>query len=496
MNSLLHGFADALSLINLSYCLIGCFLGTVVGILPGLGPAATMAMLLPLTSYLPPAGMIIMMSGIYYGAQYGGSTTSILVNIPGEASSVVTTIDGFQMTKQGRAGQALAIAALASFIAGTAGVLLLSIIGPVLAEFGLRFGPPEYFCLVLFSLTMVLSFSSGQILKGIIAMVVGIMFTCVGLDPLSGKRRFVFGIAELTGGLDVIPVIMGLFGIAEVLASAEEGIKSVFSGKLKALIPQGQELKRGLLASLRGTVVGCALGLLPGIGPTAGTFISYDIEKRISKNPSKFGTGCIEGVAAPEAANNATAQVGFIPLMTLGIPTVPIMAILIAAFMLYGLTPGPTLFTQHGRLTWNIIASMYIGNVMLVVLNLPLVGLWARLCLVPYRILGPLILGICFVGGYSMRNSMFDVWSMIFFGMMGYVMKRRNWPIPPLVLGFILGPMFEQNLRASLGFSGGSILIFVTRPISATFVGLTILSLILSWKLLRKGTSASKESIV
>ena len=484
MGELIAGFGNALSLSNFMYCLLGCTLGTVVGVLPGLGPVASMAMLLPLTSYLPPTAMIIMMAGIYYGAMYGGSTTSILINIPGEAASVVTTLDGFQMTKQGKAGEALAIAAIGSFIAGTVGVMLLSLAGPLIADHALSFGPPEYFCIVLFSLTTVVSFSGREILKGIIVAFVGMLLTCVGLDPLSGKQRLAFGIPHFTGGLDLIPIMMGLFGLSEVLASAEEGISSIYNGKLKSIIPRGQELRKGIFASLRGTAIGLPLGMLPGMTPTAGTFLTYDLEKRISKNPSQFGTGCIEGVAAPEAANNAVAQAGFIPLMALGIPTAPVMAILLAAFMLYGFTPGPMLFTQQGELTWTIIASMYIGNVILLVLNLPLVGLWARLCLVPYRILGPLILGICFVGAFSIRNSMFDVWTCILFGLIGYAMKMRGWSAAPLILGFILGPMFEQNLRASIGMSGGSILIFFIRPIAATFIGLTILSLLLSYRLL------------
>lgn len=484
MIGLLGGFASALSPVNFMYCLLGCVLGTVVGVLPGLGPAATMAMLLPLTSYVPPSGMIIMLAGIYYGAMYGGSTTSILINIPGESASVVTTIDGFQMTKQGRAGEALAISAIGSFIAGTAGVLLLSITGPVLADFALRFGPPEYFCIVLFCFTTVVSFSGREVLKGIVIMFVGMILASIGLDPLSGKQRFVFGIPEFAAGLDMIPLVMGLFGVSEVLAASGEGALSIYQGKLKALIPRGKELKKGLLASLRGSALGLALGVLPGMGATATTFIAYDLEKRISRNPDQFGKGCIEGVASPEAANNAVAQTGFIPLMALGIPTAPIMAILLAAFIMYGLPPGPLLFTEHGDIAWTIIASMYIGNVILVILNLPLVGIWARLCLVPYKILGPLILGICFVGAYSMRNSMFDVWSMFFFGLVGYVVKKRNWPVAPLILGFILGPMFEQNLRSSIGMSGGSVMIFLTRPIAATFVGLTILMLIVSRRLL------------
>ena len=485
-SGILGGFASALSPVNLLYCLIGCILGTVVGVLPGLGPMATMAMLLPLASYLPPAGMIIMLAGIYFGAMYGGSTTSVLMNVPGESASVVTCIDGFEMTKKGRAGGALAIAAIGSFIAGTLGTLLLSITGPALADFALRFGPPEYFSIVLFSLTTVLSFSSSNALKGLLGMLVGMIFATVGLDSLSGKQRFVFGYTQIASGFEVVPLMMGLFGIAEVLASAEAGVASVYKGKLKAFLPRGKELKKGLMASLRGSALGMAFGILPGMGPTATTFIAYDLEKRFSKNPEQFGKGCIEGVAAPEAANNAAAQAGFIPLMALGIPTLPITAILLSTFITYGLPPGPMLFAKHGDLAWTVIASMYIGNAMLVVLNLPLVGVWARLCLVPYWILGPVVLGICFVGTYSIRNSMFDVWTLIFFGLLGYAMKKRNWPTPPLILGFILGPMFEQHLRGSLGMSGGSVGVFLTRPIAVTFIALSIFMVVISRRLLRR----------
>jgi putative tricarboxylic transport membrane protein len=458
-------------------------LGTLVGVLPGLGPAATMAILLPLVGYLPPTGSIIMLAGIYYGAQYGGSTTSILMNVPGEPGSAVTCLDGFQMTKQGRAGEALAIAAIGSFIAGTGGVILLSIGGPILADFALTFGPPEYFALVLFGMTTMLSFAGRQILKGIITGLIGIIVAAVGLDPVSGNTRLAFGIPQFLSGMNIIPVLMGLFGVAEVLVSAEEGIASVFQGKLGKMLPQGMELKKGLMASTRGSIIGLLLGLLPGMITSLTTFIVYDIEKRFSKYPERFGTGVIEGVASPEAANNATAQAGFIPLMAIGIPTAPIFGILLAALIMLGLTPGPLLFKQHADFAWAVIASMYIGNVMLLIINLPLVGLWARLCLVPYRILAPLIFGLCFVGAYSLRNNMFDVWICIAFGILGFIMRKQNWPIPPMILGVILGDMFEQNLRAALQMSDGSLMIFIERPIALTFVVLTILSVLVSRKL-------------
>jgi putative tricarboxylic transport membrane protein len=480
---LLAGFWKALSPINLWYCFLGSLLGTEVGVLPALGPATTIAILLPVTAYLKPTESIIMLAGIFYGAMYGGSTTSILMNIPGEAASVPTCLDGFQMTKRGRAGEALAIAAIGSFIAGTAGVLLLSFAGPLLAELALAFGPPEYFGLMFFSLTALFSFSGHDLLKGLTAGVVGIVLATVGLDPLSGAHRLAFGIPQLLAGLDVIPVLIGLFGVAEVLASAEEKVSSVYRGKLGRLIPRGEELKKGLWASLRGTGIGLLAGLFPGFMPSVVTFISYDIEKRVSRYPEKFGTGVIEGVASPEAANNATCQAGFVPLMALGIPTAPIFAMLLASLMIYGLPPGPMLFKQHGDFAWTVVASMYIGNVMLLVLNLPLVGVWARLCLVPYRILGPVILGVVFVGAYSIRNSMFDVWTAILFGLVGFLMKKKNWPVAPLILGFILGPLLEQHFRASLQGSGGSLRVFIEQPISAVFIALGVVLMVTSRKL-------------
>ena len=492
-SGLLGGFLGAFSLTNLAYCFVGCLLGTFVGVLPGLGPAATSAILLPLTSYMPPAGAIIMLAGIYYGAMYGGSTTSILVNVPGEASSVPTCLDGFQMTKQGRAGEALAIAALGSFIAGTFGTIALSFMAPALARIGLRFGPPEYFGLVLFSLTALVGFSGGSLLKGLIAGGVGMFLACVGLDPLSGKQRLTFGSVTFTGGMDVIPVLMGLFGVAEVLASAGEGILYLYEGSLGRLIPRGRELVKGLLASIRGTISGFVMGLLPGMIPAVTAFIAYDIEKRLSRTPHRFGTGCIEGVAAPEAANNATSMAGFIPLMSLGIPTSPTLAIILAALMMYGLQPGPFLFLHHSDFAWAVIASMYVGNVILLILNLPLVGFWARLCLVPYRYIGPVILGVCLVGAFSVRNRLFDVIACAGFGILGYLMKRRRWPTTPLILGLILGPMLEQSLRQSLELSGGSFGILFTRPISATLIVLTVVVLTFVRKALYQSPAGKME---
>ncbi len=467
---LLGGLLSALTPTYLMFSFVGCLLGTLVGVLPGLGPAATTAILLPLTVYLDPTSALIMMGGIYYGASYGGSITSILVNVPGEASSVTTCLDGFQMTRRGKAGQALAIAAISSFIAGTLGALLISLLAPPLASLGLLFGPPEYCALVVFSLTALVSFSSRSPLKGLTAGLVGVFLATIGLDPLTGQARLTFGNSELLAGVTVTPVLMGMFGIAEVVASAEEGIGRLYEGTMGQMIPRGRELVKSLVAGLRGTGVGFALGLLPGMTPTVCSFVAYDAETRISKTPERFGTGVVEGVAAPEASNNAAAMAGFIPMMALGIPTSATMAIMLAALMMQGLTPGPLLFVDNASFAWTVIGSMYVGNVILVILNLPLVGLWARLSTVPYRYLGPVILAVCFVGAYSVRNSMFDVWIAITFGIIGYGMKKYGWPAAPLVLGTILGPMLERNLRAALQLSGGSPAILFNRPIAAVFM--------------------------
>ena len=490
---LLSGFATAMNPLNLWYCFLGSLLGTLVGVLPALGPAATIAILLPVTAYLDPTQSIIMLAGIFYGAMYGGSTSSILMNIPGEAASVPTCLDGYQMTKQGRAGEALAIAAIGSFIAGTAGALFLSFAGPLLAEFALAFGPPEYFGLMFFSLTALFSFSGTDLLRGLTAGLAGIILATVGIDPMSGSQRMAFGIPRLLSGLDVVPVLIGLFGVAEVLFSAEEQIGSVYTGKLGRFLPRGKELTKGLWASVRGTAIGIVTGLFPGLMPSVVTFIAYDIEKRISKYPEKFGTGVIEGVASPEAANNGNCQAGFIPLFSLGIPTTPIAAMLLASLMIYGLPVGPMLFLQHGDFAWTVVASMYIGNVMLLILNLPLIGLWARISLIPYRILGPIVLGVVVIGAYSIRNSMFDVWTSIVFGLAGYVMKKRGWPIAPLILGFILGPLLEQHFRASLQSSGGSFLIFIQHPICITFMVIGVALILMSRTLWSKVTVQEEE---
>lgn len=480
----IDGILNVFTPTYLLYSFIGCVMGTLVGVLPGLGPASTLSILLPLTLNQDPTGSIIMLCGIYYGAMYGGSTTSILVNIPGEAASVATSLEGFQMTKNGRAGEALWIAAVGSFIAGTLGTIAISFIGPGLAKYALKFGPPEYFGLIIFSLTTLISLSGASITKGLACGLIGILLSTVGLDPLTGAARFNFGSTGMMRGLDLVPIVVGLFGISEVIKSAEEGTAKIYSGKLGKMMPRGQELKRGLLASLRGTVLGFPLGLLPGMNVALTTFMSYDLEKKISKHPEKFGTGMIEGVGGPEACNNATCQAGFIPLTALGIPTSPSWAIILASLMMFGLQPGPVLFTENGKFFWTVVGSMYIGNVMLLVLNLPLVGMWARISTIPYKYLGPIILGVCVVGAYSTRNTMFDVWIALASGVLGYIMRKADWPVAPLILGLILGSMLEQSLRQSLSMGGP--FIFFDRPISLGFLLAALVLVIVSIKLLKR----------
>jgi putative tricarboxylic transport membrane protein len=490
---LLSGLANALTPANIGFALIGCLLGTLVGILPGLGPASAMAILLPVSIYLPPTGAIIIMAGIYYGAMYGGSTTAILMNIPGEVASVVTAQDGFAMTKQGRAGQALAIAAIGSYLAGMLGTVAIAIVGPRIADLALHFGPPEYFGLVLFSMTALVSFAGQSIFAGLMLGVLGMWLASIGTDPLTGTQRLNFGTFELMRGLDIVPVLIGLFGIAEVLASLESKIEQIYGGSLGSvlsMIPRGAEMARGMAASVRGTVIGFVLGLLPGMLPALTAYLSYDVERQVSRTPDRFGSGMIEGVAAPEAANNATAMAGFIPLLSLGIPTTPALAILLGTLMINGLTPGPMLFQQQALLVWTVIGSMLIANTALLVLNLPLVGLWARISRVPYYVLAPIVLAVCVVGAYAPRNTMFDVWVAIAFGIIGSFLRRLQMPLAPLVLGFLLGPMLEQSLRQSIALEGTPA-IFVTRPIPLVLIVGAVLVLGLTLLIRRRSRAVS-----
>lgn len=477
---LFNGFYVALEPINILFCFFGVLMGTLVGVLPGLGPTGAIAILLPATFRMSPVPAIIMLAGIYYGAQYGGSTTSILVNIPGEASSVVTCLDGYEMAKQGRAGPALGIAAFGSFIAGTLGLVGLMFFAAPLAEFGLRFGNPEYFSVILLGLMLITYLSHGSIIKALIMGAFGIILSCVGLDRIEGSPRMTFDIMGLWDGVGLVPLAMGLMGVPEILINIEETVpREILRTKIKNLFPTLSDWMEAKWAILRGTVIGFCLGIFPGAGPVISSFVSYAVEKKVSKNPEKFGKGAIEGVAGPESANNAATSSVFVPLLTLGIPTNVVMALLFGALLIHGMRPGPLLLKDHPDVFWGLISSMYIGNVMLLVLNLPLIPIWVQVLKVPYRILFPLILLFCLIGCYSLNNSGFDVLVMIIFGTVGYLFRKFNYEAAPLILAFVLGPMLELNLRHSLILSSGSFSIFFTRPISAVAIIIAIILLVI-----------------
>ena len=462
------GLNVALQPLNLTFCFFGVFIGTLIGVLPGIGPVATISILLPITYGIPTTTAIIMLAGIYYGAQYGGSTTSILVNIPGEAASVITCLDGYQMALQGRAGPALGIAAFGSFIAGTIGVIGLQAIAPLLVTVALRFGPPEYFSLMILGLIVLTYLAQKSMARALMMAAVGIVFGAVGLDSITGYPRFTFNITELLDGVGLVPLVMGLFGISEVFLNLEKTIlREVTAGKIRHIFPNYQDWMESKWAILRGTLIGFALGILPGGGAILSSFVSYAVEKRLSKHPEKFGRGAIQGVAAPESANNSAAQGAFIPLMTLGIPANVVMAVLLGAMMIHGINPGPLLLKQHPDLFWGVIVSMYVGNAMLLVLNLPLIGLWVQVLRVPYAILFPIILFFCLIGSYVLNNSTVDIALMLFFGVLGYLMRKFEYEPAPLVLAFVLTPILEQALRQSLRLSNGDFTIFLTRPISS-----------------------------
>jgi len=462
------GLTISLHPANLVYAFVGAVLGTLVGVLPGLGPAAAMALLLPASFGLSPVGSVIMLAGIYYGTQYGGSTTSILVNIPGEASSIVTTLDGYQMARQGAAGPALAISAISSFVAGTLGTVGLMLLAPPLAGFALSFGPPEYVALILLGFVMLTFMAQGSMLRAFMMTAAGLILSTVGLDEISGLARFTFGISELLDGVNLVPVVMGLFGVSEVLVNLEEGLRrrEVFSQRIGRVLPSAHDLRRSTRPIMRGTVLGFLLGVLPGGGAILSSFVSYAVEKRLSKTPERFGTGMIEGVAGPEAANNAGATGAFVPLLTLGLPTNAVVAILLGALMIHGVEPGPLVMQNRPDIFWGVIFSMYVGNVMLLVLNLPLIGLWVRLLRVPYPVLFPMILLFCVIGSYSIANSTGNVFIMIAMGVVGYWMRKTGYEAAPLVVALVLGAPFENALRQSLILSEGSALVFFTRPIA------------------------------
>ena len=482
------GFSVAYSLNNLFYCFLGVVIGTLIGVLPGIGPAGTIAMLLPVSFRMDAVSAIIMMAGIYYGAQYGGSTTSILLNIPGEAASVVTCLDGYQMARQGRAGPALGMSAFGSFIGGTLSVMGLMVLAPLLIQAALKFGPAEFFSLMLFGLTLIAYLGSGSLIKSLLMGTAGLFLSTIGMDPVTGILRFTFGSITLADGVGMIPVAMGMFGLAEVFENLEEEVKrEIFRTRLRGLLPSVKDWMACRWAIMRGTVVGFLLGMLPGGSTALPTFIVYGLEKRASKYPEKFGTGVIEGVAAPETANNAATGAAMIPLLCLGIPANVAMAVLLGAFVIHGIQPGPLLMGKHPQLFWGTVASMYIGNVMLLILNLPLIGLWVQILKIPYRLLFPLIILFCFVGTYSINNNAFDVLVMVIFGTIGYFMRKWRYDGAPLLLAIILGPMLESSFRQALIIGDPSI--FVAKPISACFLGLALLVLISKplLRMLRKG---------
>jgi len=473
------GAETAFTLTNLLYCLAGVFLGTLIGVLPGLGPAATIAMLLPATFVLPPVSALIMLAGIYYGAQYGGSTTAILVNIPGETSSVVTALDGYQMARQGRAGAALATAAIGSFFAGTVSTLLLALFAPPLAEVALKFGPADYFSLMVLGLVASVVLAHGSLLHAIGMVVLGLLLGLVGTDVNSGMARYTFDLPPLFDGIGFVVVAMGTFGLGEIVRNLEhEATRSVMMTKISSLMPTKEDFKRMVAPILRGTVLGSALGILPGGGPVLASFAAYSLEKKVSKYSAQFGKGAIEGVAAPESANNAGAQTSFIPMLTLGIPSNPVMALMIGAMIIQGIQPGPGVITEQPALFWGIIVSMWIGNFFLIVLNLPLIGIWVRIIMVPYHLLFPAILVFCAIVVFSLSNTEFDVYLMALFGLLGYIFVKLDCEPAPMLLGFILGPMMEEYLRRAMLLSRGDPLVFVQRPISATMLALAVLGMV------------------
>jgi TctA family transporter len=481
LNNVILGFSIALTFQNLLYCLIGCMVGTLIGVLPGIGPVATIAMLLPLTFKLPPTSALIMLAGIYYGASYGGSTTAILVNLPGEASSVVTTLDGYKMAQKGRAGAALSISAVGSFFAGTFGTVLIVLFAPALTAMAQKFGPAEYCSLMALGLVAAVVLASGSVIKAIAMVFLGLLIGLVGTDVNTGAQRYTFNIPELSDGIDFAPIAMGLFGIAEIIGNLEKRVlgRDVVAAKITSLWPTREEARQATPAILRGTVLGSLLGVLPGGGPTLAAFSSYTLEKKLSKTPEQFGKGAVPGVAAPEAANNAAAQTSFIPMLTLGIPSNAVMALMVGAMIIQGIQPGPEVMTKKPDLFWGMIASMWVGNAMLVIINLPLIGMWVKLLTVPYRFLYPAILLFCCIGAYSLQNSEFHVLMVAIFGVIGYIFLKLGCEGAPFLLGLVLGPQMEEYFRRAMLLSRGDATVFLTRPISAGLLIVTALLLLL-----------------
>jgi TctA family transporter len=479
LNDLVIGLTTALEFQNLFYCFVGVLLGTLIGVLPGVGPTATIAMLLPITFSLSPASAMIMLAGIYYGAQYGGSTTAILMNLPGEASAVVTAIDGYKMARNGRAGPALAIAAIGSFVAGTVATLVIALLAPALTAIALDFGAAEYFSLIVFGLVCSVALAHGSILKALAMIVLGLLLGLVGTDVYTGAQRFTLGFPELFDGVNVVALAVGVFGIAEILRNLEdESDASRATVTVGRLVPSREDLRRSAGPIARGTLIGSMLGILPGGGALLSSFASYTAEKKLSKTPERFGHGAIEGVAGPESANNAGAQTSFIPMLTLGIPSNAVMALMIGALILQGVVPGPAVVTDHPDLFWGLIASMWVGNAMLVILNLPLVGLWVRLLAVPYNALFPAIIAFSVIGIYSVNSNAFDLYSLSLFGIAGYFLIKIDCEPAPLLLGFVLSPLFEEHLRRAMILSRGDPSVFITSPISAIFLVMALLMLV------------------
>jgi putative tricarboxylic transport membrane protein len=475
------GFSAALDPTNLLYCFVGVLLGTLVGVLPGIGPTATIAMLLPITFSFEPVTALIMLAGIYYGAQYGGSTTAILINLPGESSSAVTAIDGYEMAKQGRAGPALATAALGSFFAGTVATLILAVAAPPLARAALNFGAPEYFSLIVLGLLASIALAHGSVLKALAMIVLGLLLGMVGQDIYTGTPRFTFGFFELYSGINFVSVAVGVFGVAEILRNLEhETTRDVLVKKVENLWLTKDDFKRIIAPVLRGTALGSVLGILPGGGHVLSSFASYSFEKRVSKHPETFGKGAIEGVAGPESANNAGAQTSFIPMLTLGIPAHPVMALMIGAFIIQGITPGPNVINDEPILFWGIIVSMWVGNLMLVLLNLPLIGLWVKLLTIPYKVLFPAIIAFACIGCYSINLNVFDVYAIVVFGFIGYLLVKLGCEPAPLLLGFVLGPLLEEHLRRAMIISRGDPMIFVERPISAVLLAFAVAAVVVA----------------
>jgi putative tricarboxylic transport membrane protein len=491
--SLFDGFAICLQLQYLSFAVLGCLVGTLIGVLPGVGPAAGTAMLLPLTFGMSPIASIIMLSAIYYGSMYGGTITSVLVNVPGEAASAITCLDGHAMAKKGRAGAALAIAAIGSFIGGNVATLGLVLLALPLTAVALKFGPPEFFCLMLIGLSLATTLASQSVVRALVSAVLGLLLAMIGIDPVMGVPRFTFGEKELLDGIGIVPIAMGLFGIGELLLTAEGSKSSVIHTKLREMWPSWQEFRKSIWPICRGTGIGFFLGLIPGVGVLVPTFISYAVEKKVSQTPEKFGSGMIQGVAAPETANNAYCNAAMIPLFTLGVPGSAVIAILMSAFMMNGLIPGPFLFKEHPDIAWAVIASFYVGNLVLLIMNLPMIPLWVSCLRVPTPILYTLIMGFCVIGSYSVHNSVFDVGLTLFFGFVGYAFKKLDIPLAPLILTVILGPLMERALRQSLEMSRGDFTIFLIRPISAALLGLAVVLVITS---LMKMTSKVREDRV